>query len=306
MFRFILSLALVCTAVVLRSQNNLEEIFRSSQDFHKIVSDAELYFANKYPGLSPWELSSGEHKDGEFVKFMRWRSFWKERLNPDGTLGDITAHFVKKDKEQGMEKTENPYENVPWTNISYLGYIDDQIGLGRTTSLAFHPTDAGTFYVGAAIGGIWKTTDGGQSYIPLGDDLPFLAVSSIVVNQQNPNIIYIAISDHVWYGPQGIGIYKSTDSGSTWEPTGLEFSFGADVRIYWIEADPTDPQKMLAATSNGVYRTTDGFESAARVSTVSTFNLRFQPGNANIVYAGTRDGRVMKSTNGGANGVTAR
>ena len=94
----------------------------------------------------------------------------------------------------------NPYENEPWTNISNNDFITGQISLGRTTSLAFHPTDPNIFYVGAAIGGIWKTTDGGQHYTALGDDLPYLAISSIIIDQDNPNIIYVSISDHVGYG----------------------------------------------------------------------------------------------------------
>ncbi len=299
MNRAVTTLIITAFSLALSGQSSLEEIFRSSRDFYKIVSEAEVYFDRKYPGLTPWERTVGEHRDGEYVKFMRWRSFWEDRLNADGTLGDPTAHFIEKEKNTSRAKTINPYENVPWTNISYLGYIDDQIGLGRTTSLAFHPTDPNTFYVGAAIGGVWKTTDGGLSYVPLGDQLPFLAISSIIVDQQNPNTIYIAVSDHVWYGPQGIGVYKSTDGGQNWQPTTLSFNFTDDIRIYWLEADPTNPQRMFAATANGLYRTTDGFNSVSKVLNVSSFNVRLKPDDPNIVYVGTRDGRVFRSLDGG-------
>ncbi|HRF41468.1 MAG TPA: hypothetical protein PK198_21895, partial [Saprospiraceae bacterium] len=299
MNRAIATLIITAFSLVLSGQSSLEEIFRSSRDFYKIVAEAEVYFDRKHPGLTPWERTVGEHRDGEYVKFMRWRSFWEDRLNADGTLGDPTAHFIEKEKNTSRPKTINPYENVSWTNISYLGYIDDQIGLGRTTSLAFHPTDPNTFYVGAAIGGVWKTTDGGLSYVPLGDQLPFLAISSIIVDQQNPNTLYIAVSDHVWYGPQGIGVYKSTDGGQNWQPTALSFNFTDDIRIYWLEADPTNPQRMFAATANGLYRTTDGFNSVSKVLNVSSFNVRLKPGDPNIVYVGTRDGRVFRSLDGG-------
>lgn len=75
--------------------------------------------------------------------------------------------------------------------MSYEDYIVSQIGLGRTTLIGFHPSIATTFYVGAAIGGIWRTTDGGQSYTPLGDDLPHMAVNSIIVRQDASHILYI-------------------------------------------------------------------------------------------------------------------
>ena len=98
-------------------------------------------------------------------------------------------------------RNNSALDNLEWTNISYTEDLGVQIGLGRTTSIAFHPTDTLTFYVAAPIGGVWKTTDGGKNYIPLGDELPYLAVSSILIDQENPDNIYIALGDHVWYGP---------------------------------------------------------------------------------------------------------
>ncbi|MEO0733964.1 MAG: hypothetical protein AAFZ52_14090, partial [Bacteroidota bacterium] len=282
------------------AQSSLSQVFRSSNDFATIVREGEAYFQRKHPGLSGKNLTQGEQRDGEFVKFMRWQSFWRDRLNPDGTLGDITTHYRKKSARPGPVKANNPYANVDWTELNYTEYITGQIGLGRTTSLGFHPTDVNTFYVGAAIGGIWKTTDGGQSYVPLGDDLPFMAVSAIVVDRQQPNTVYAALSDHVWYGPQGIGVYKSTDGGVTWSPTSLAFSFTQNIRIYWMEANPVAPQEMYVATERGLYKTTDGFATHTKLLSTGCFDVRLRPGAAATVYVGTRDGRVLRSTNSGA------
>ncbi len=282
------------------AQESLETIFRSSSNFEEIVAQAEEYFRKKHPNIPFKNLAQGEHRDGKFVKFMRWKSFWQHSLNPDGTLGDLSAHWHAERKASSrLEKNANPYANVMWTNLSYEDYIITQIGLGRTTSMAFHPTDANIFYVGAAIGGIWKTTDGGQTYTPLGDALPFLAVSSIVVDQSNPNTIYIAISDHVWYGPQGIGVYKSTDGGATWNPTALSFNFTDDIRIYSMVAVDGNPNKMFVATADGLYRTDDGFATVTKVNNVNSFDVRINPGNANIVYQGGNNGEFYRSTNGG-------
>lgn len=283
------------------AQSAFADILQSGAKFSKIVEQGDRYFADKHPGLTAKDLSSGEHRDGDYVKFKRWQSFWSGRLNPDGTLGDISAYGRKKQQQPTTNKQNNPYAAVPWTDINYTEYITVQIGLGRTTSVGFHPTDVNTFYVGAAIGGIWKTTDGGQSYIPLGDELPFLAVSAIVVDRVNPDIIYIAVSDHVWYGPQGIGVYKSTNGGTTWNPTSLSFSFGENVRIFWLEADPVNPGTIYAATANGLYRTTDGFATNDRVLSSNCFDVKLQPGNSATVYVGTNDGRWLRSTDAGMN-----
>lgn len=298
----LLLLLVLLTPVSLFAQQSLAEIFQSTQNYREIVKRGDAYFTAKHPGLTAKDLSSGEHRDGEYVKFMRWQQYWKNSLNPDGTLGDPTAYWRKQAATgpgQPADKLLNPYAAIPWTEINYTGYITGQIGLGRTTSMAFHPTDVNTFYVGAAIGGIWKTTDGGQSYVPLGDDLPFMAVSAIVVDRANPNILYIAVSDHVWYGPQGLGVYKSFDGGASWAPTSLSFTFGQNIRIYWMEAHPTNPNLIYVATANGLYRTADGFSSHQRILNNGVFDVKLRPGVPATVYVGGLNGEVFRSLNNG-------
>lgn len=289
---------LISAAPYLYAQSPLEDILWSNPDFSATIRQGEAYFKARYPGRSFEDLAIGEHRDGDYVKFRRWQSYWSERLNPDGTLGDPMAVQAER-KAHSTRRNTNPYTNVSWTNINYTGYITGQIGLGRTTSIGFHPTDANTFYVGAAIGGVWKTTDGGQSYIPLGDDLPFMAVSAIIVNSVDPNTLYIAVSDHVWYGPQGLGVYKSTNGGATWTPTSLSFTFEQNVRIYAMVANPQNDQEMYVATANGLYKTTNGFSSVTRILNSDSRDVRLRPNHSATVYAGLANGRVMKSTNSG-------
>jgi photosystem II stability/assembly factor-like uncharacterized protein len=275
---------------------DIRHILSNATDFREAVSQGEDYFATKHPGKTPKELCEGIFRDGDYVKFMRWQAFWKERLNPDGSLGDMTAFHRQSTSGRGGSGL---YDDIEWSNISYENYIGVQIGLGRTTSLGFHPTDPDIFYVGAAIGGVWKTTDGGSTYTPIGDELPFLAVSSIVVNQDNPNEIYIALSDHVWYGPASIGVYKSTDAGATWNPTALSMNIADNKRIYWMIADPTDADRVFVATESGLYRTDDGFETVELITTINCTDVKFQPGNATIVYAGSSGGNFYRSTDSG-------
>ncbi len=282
------------------AQQRLADILQSSNNYEEIVEQGEAYFRKKHPNVSFKNLTQGEYRDGEFVKFMRWRSFWRHSLNPDGTLGDISAYWREQQKQPNLKSAESPYKDVAWTNLSYEDYIVSQIGLGRTTSIGFHPTNANTFYVGAAIGGVWRTTDGGQTYTPLGDELPFMAVSSIIVKKDNPNFLYIAVSDHVWYGPPGIGVYKSINSGATWQPTALSFQLSDNIRIYWMEADPNNPNKMFVATSAGLYRTTDAFQTVTKVSIVNCFDVKIHLGNSDIVYMGGNNGEFYRSTDGGS------
>lgn len=281
------------------SQSTLEEIISSARDYHSTVEQAENYFVSKHgDNYSAKDLCEGMLRDGEYVKFRRWQAYWKDQLNPDGSLGDPTAYFRSA---EALERAGGPFDDIEWTNLSYENYIDMQIGLGRTTSLGFHPTDVNTFFVGAAIGGVWKTTDGGETYTPLGDELPFLAVSSIVVNADNPDEIYIAMSDHLWYGPPSIGVYKSIDGGATWNATALSFEFQDNIRIYWMIADPSDADRVFVCTDGGLYLTTDGFETVEELMAIDSRDLKFNAGDPSIVYMGANNGNFYRSTDGGLN-----
>ena len=76
---------------VSNGQESLSQIMSSGNHFDKMCKSADNYFALKRPGKTYAEPTEGEYRDGEFVKYMRWRSFWEHSLNPDGTLGDISA-----------------------------------------------------------------------------------------------------------------------------------------------------------------------------------------------------------------------
>ena len=279
-------------------KGGIKEILNSGNSFEKIVNEADDYFKKKHPNKSVEELTKGIHRDGKFVKYQRWKHFWEHYQTENNQLADITA-FHKKN-EEGAQKLLNNYNfNFDWENISHTAHITGQIGMGRTTSLGFHPSNPNIFYVGAAIGGIWKTTNGGQSYTPIGDELPYLAVSSIIVDKNNPDIIYIALSDHLWYGPPGIGVYKSTDGGNSWAPTAFSMDFNENKRIYWMEADPNNSNKILVATEKGLYKTEDGFATVTQVNDVITKDVKFNLANNNIVYQVARDGKCLRSTDGG-------
>jgi photosystem II stability/assembly factor-like uncharacterized protein len=277
-------------------QQDIQTILSTGNKFDKMCTQADAYFEQKHPNLTPQDLVEGEHRDGEFVKYMRWKNYWETSLNPDGTLGDIATY---RQAAQGSRNPEGIYEDVEWANISNTEFITLQISLGRTSCLAFHPTNPNVFYVGADTGGIWKTEDGGETYTPLGDDLPYLAVSSIVLDQENPNILYAALGTHLWNGLPSIGVYKSTDAGLSWNPTNLTFSISQNTRIYWLAADPNDASSLLAATQNGLYKTLDGFNTFSQITTSTCVQAHYKPGNSDIIYLGTNEGQFLKSTDGG-------
>jgi len=197
---------------------------------------------------------------------------------------------------------------------------------GRVTTVTGVPGQPHTFYMGSTGGGIWRTTDAGQTWVNITDK--FFAVGSmgaVEVSLSNPDVIYAGTgSDGLRSNVSiGNGIYRSADAGKTWQHVGLT----AVGNIGGIRVHPANPDiAFVAAIGNpfkptndrGLYRTTDGAKTWQRVLYVSdstgAVDVEFQPGNPNTLYAsmwrgerkpwtiisGAHEGGVYKSTDGGS------
>ncbi|WP_299213701.1 T9SS type A sorting domain-containing protein [uncultured Aquimarina sp.] len=305
----VLLISLLCMTVTSQKKEparNIKEIISNpfliqkngqKVTFDDIIKEADAYFKISCPGLTFAELSQGDFRDGDFVKYQRWKSFWKHHLNENGTLGDFTQSNISQKRSSNANCQDSDF-NAQWSAVNYNGNFGYQIDMGRVSSIGFHPTDPDTFWVGAAFGGIWKTTDGGQSYTNLNDNLPHTAVSDIIVDSANPDRIIIALSDIVWYGPPGIGIYESNDGGVSFAPTNLTFTLPQNIRIYEIDVNPNNADEFLVATSDGLYRTTDYFNTTTKIINANIRAVRYSI-NSNDAYAGGSSGQFYLSTNNG-------
>ena len=280
----------------------LSQLFSSGDTFDEITAAADNHFRIKYPNAKKADLCEGNNRDGDYVKYQRWKAFWKNHLNEDGTLGDFTRNNqtqIKSGLKSGL--CDGDEFLVNWTNSNYNANMGWQIDLGRTSSMAFHPSDPDTYYVGAAFGGLWKTTNGGGNYTLLNDELPLSAVSGIAIDPNNPDHIAIALSDILWYGPAGIGVYVSTDGGTTFQPTSLTWSLSDGERIYYMDQDPFDGDKIMIATNAGIYKTDDFFATSTEVLQNDMRHITYSQSSQGLVFAGGANGEFYRSTDGGGN-----
>ena len=195
---------------------------------------------------------------------------------------------------------------------------------GRVTSVAGSAQDPNLYYLGAAGGGVWKSTNGGAAWTPVFDKQGVGAIGAVAIDPANDQTIWVGTGESnprndVSYGD---GVYKSTDGGKTWTNVGLR----GTKYISRILVDPSNPQHVIVgalgdvfadSANRGAYVTFDGGKTWSKtldggpVSGVS--DLAMNPRTPNVVYAGVwefqrrpwtfrsggdRDG-LYRSTDGG-------
>ena len=153
-----------------------------------------------------------------------------------------------------------------------------------------------SYYFGSVGGGVWKTNDAGRTWHPIFDSQAIASIGAIAVAPSDSNVIYVGSGEadmrsSISYGD---GMYKSSDGGKTWTPSGLHESR----QIGRILVDPQDPNKVFVAAlghpygpnaERGVFRSKDGGESWQKIlfhdENTGAIDLAFEPGNPKTIYA---------------------
>ena len=190
---------------------------------------------------------------------------------------------------------------------------------GRVTSVAGVPGDPSTYYFGTPGGGIWKTNDAGQTWLPIFDSQRIASIGALAVAPSDPRIIYAGTGEQT----RGRGVFRSNDAGATWQSAGLE-----DVLyIQSIFVDPRDPGTVIVAAnsvgmgliwrpmpswaftaSRGIFKTTDGGKHWAHVfsddKALGIVDMCAAPDDPHVLYAsvyypatGEGESRVAATSN---------
>ncbi len=179
---------------------------------------------------------------------------------------------------------------------------------GRVNAIAIDPRDNNVVYIGAAEGGVWKTTDGGANWKPLTDDQPSLASGAIALDPSNPDIVYVGTGEENFAQDNyyGAGILKSADGGNTWTQIPGPFLTGSTrATIGALAIHPSITQILLCSSNIGIYRSSDSAATWTRVLTGIGTSVVFDPSNGDIAYAaigatgGNSANGVYRSTDAG-------
>lgn len=244
-----------------------------------------------------WEDKEYERGKG-WKQFKRWEWYMEPRVFPSGERIQTQKAFEEREafeKEYGTSLVKStgwsPLGPGDWESISY------NPGVGRINVVAQHPTNDQIIYAGSPSGGIWKSINGGTSWVPLNDDFPTLGVSGIAIDYTNPETIYIATGDKDGSDTYSIGVVKSTDGGTTWSNTGLSHSLTQFLVCRELVIHPTDPNTLLVATNDGLFKTIDAGVTWSQSASGNFRDIEFHPTNHSIIYAS--EDQFWRSTDGG-------
>lgn len=177
-------------------------------------------------------------------------------------------------------------------------------GIGRVDAVAQDPQNPNVIYAGMPAGGLWKSADGGTSWLPLTDHLPIIGVADICVDPNDPATIYIATGDKDthWY-VYSIGVLKTTDGGASWNTTGLIWQSAERTNISKMIIHPTNSNILYAACQKGLHKTINGGATWSIVLAEDCDDVEFKPGDPNTLYVITEVDReftgFFKTTDGG-------
>lgn len=287
-FKLLLIFVLFIGSLTGQAQEYLQMIDAGTYKVQDIIDNAEAYFADKDKG-----------RGSGYKQFKRWEYNAIRMVKEDGYLPTTQERlselenwnaYLNNTAQNRMVLNDNWEELGPESWNATSGWNP---GVGRITGLAIEEGNENHMIAGANTGGVWKTTDGAQTWTPLCDYFSNLSVYAVTIDPTDSNTYY--------FGSTSGKIFKSTDAGATWN---LLATIGNSI-VNKILINPTNTDIMFATAENvGIYRSTDGGTSWVKIITGDNrgYDIEFKPGDVSVVYASGLG--FHKSTDGGATFTT--
>lgn len=168
---------------------------------------------------------------------------------------------------------------------------------GRVSAIAVDPAHPAHVLCGAANGGVWESFNRGASWAPRTDYQATTTVGAIAYTPSNASIVYCGTGEGNWWSWLGVGILRSSDGGTTWSTRCTAPFVGQG--FYDLRVDPANANHLVAATTGGLYVSTNGGVAWTQRRTRRTWSVAFGSGE---ILASSSDG-VFRSINGGTTWV---
>lgn len=235
-------------------------------------------------------------KPMEAVKFWFEMNSFPLGYIPENWRAEALKHIQENNLIDNSKVTELNWTKLGPTNMA-----------GRVRSIVIDHTNPSVLYTGSVSGGVWKSTNEGQSWFALKDDMENLAVASLVMDPSNNNIIYAGTGEGFFNydALRGNGIFKTTDAGQTWSQlsstNNSNFNYVNDLAI------DKNNGRIYAATHTGLYYSSNGGSNWSLVNgglsgNVYCMDIEISNSNPSTIFASYghfSQSKIFRSTDGG-------
>ncbi|MCB9196642.1 MAG: glycosyl hydrolase, partial [Flavobacteriales bacterium] len=213
----------------------------------------------------------------------------------------LVSPIMAQKSKKGTSETKTTFNSSTFSGLEFRN-IGPALTSGRVADIAVNPNHPEIYYVAAASGGVWKTTNAGTTYEPIFDGQGSYSIGCITIDPSNENIIWVGTGENnnqrsVAYGD---GVYKSEDGGKSWKNVGLKTS----EHIGMIKVHPKKSEVVYVAAygplwsaggERGLYKTDDGGQTWKLVletdENTGVNEVHFDPTDAKVMYATTHQRR---------------
>ena len=276
------------------SQKFLDMMDDPNVNFFDVQKEANLYFKT-YLTKEKLEKEKkagieNEEEGGLYNVYKRWEANMQHYIDEKGNrISTVEIDQIReKFKLENSATTQNSkVQAQTWKELGPWNWKNTSSwapGLGRLEAIRIDGKNQNNIYAGSPQGGAWKTTNGGASWSPLTDfiNTSALVVYGIGMADGSPDTVYIG---------NGAGIFYSYDGGKTL----TNVTVAGTVRK--IEVNPNNHLIVIAATTSGIFRSTNAGKTWTSIKTGAYYDLKLKPGDPNTVYA--VGSGFVKSTDGG-------
>lgn len=231
-----------------------------------------------------------EEEEDAGLRHSEW--LVEDRVTANGVMGSLLKAWNE------IQNMPNNNSTAFWESIgpAPLLMASGARASGRVNAIAIDPGNPDLVYLGAAMGGVWKSTDRGQSWTPLTDDQASLSMGALAIDPKDSNTVYAGTGETNFSGDSlyGLGILKTTDGGATWSRLGEDVFVnpaGGGTRFSRLVIDPINQETIYAGTTYGLYKSTDSGKTwALKLSDRTTGNgaitdLIMAPDQPETLYA---------------------
>jgi PKD repeat protein len=309
----LICLIFVSSFLTAQAQNSKFDFSNPNENFYQTQKRLTKHFkkhqrelARERKEKAEGHLKVGSEEEQElagYELFKRWEAYIAPRVYPSGDKSQASRayeEFVKYQSQNSHNRTVNQTSATQSSTWQAMGPFGDPTGgnAGRINAVRFSPSSATGLWICTPDGGLWNSANSGTNWATNTDQLGVIGNSDVVFDPTNSQIMYMASGDGDAGDSYSLGVLKSTNGGGTWAPSGLTWAVSNMNKIYKMLINPQNANVLFAATTVGLYRTTDAGVTWNVVQNGSFTDIEYKPNDTTTIYAATTD--FYKSTDGGA------